>query len=1392
MSDRPEDPQQTPIDRKVDQKLEQVQPPKEKYSAKALGNLPIADRPTPPLEEDITGSTSLTIAQIERQLASGVLKPSSIKTEKFAQTLSRKSDFRLRTLTQQLGEQILQDQTTSGQSPTKKPSEIELQSQTMRMVAANAAMGSYQFQKTLVLPYMRKNLALGYQKVSLLKEISKGIRSVETSLVSKLEAIKINTSSAAPRQKSYFKRLMDDVSFLNMRRVAGNLSAYTMDGYEKLYKKYVSPATLKIHRMMSSGRRQDGINGVRRSLTGKLNSLRRAANDYAGKDFTNESTFSKVKGAGATVASKILGGSVKAIQSVRLGDEKNRNLTGLLRGPAEDLARFNPFSTKGPLQIDLEDDGVKGGVVSPTIAATPEAPKPIGVGSDSLLTKLVADWRAESQARQDRALAHLARIDDGINGIRSPSQRSRRRASTAIPPIAPRARAAASTIDDIVASLGTPSGPKHLGDMLSGPLRAEVIPEALPKTPAQQARDNTSIGTRLREMRRNTKVPFFDAVLKDRPTTVPAATGLGDPKLNRHFFSVLFDRLGSKVATVSEAVIDGNKDRTKFEKVQTKWKEIADKLRPKAIRKNSYEDLQAQKKDRKGFVGRTAERFKGASASAGAKLLSGDVIGAGSDLIGDLFGWAKDEVVDKVKEKATEVAEEAVSRNSRRLRARLRRGGIKGLFRRGARGAPAAPASRTLGRRLVGGTWRLARRSTGVAGRVGWGLTKGAGRLGMRASGAMLRGGFSLAKGLAPAAAVGLAGDYADKWFSDNTSGVTQRLGKTAGKAASWGASGAAIGSIIPGLGTGVGAAVGASLGALAANTDLLSSGLSKLASSVSNTGDTMWTSVFGQKAEFDYMGRVKTQEKRSLLGSMYGTVFGQDAKYAKSGDLIRPGKTGLIPSLYKGIDKFFFGEKNKDGQFKSGTSILAMMGSSVMASLDTFRNAMGALPGEIKDLFTGLKEKASELYSEGQSAVSGFWASVTAPSGDVYKGKGTPVSDAKSIVQQLVPEARITSHRRPAGGAGKAGANSWHVKSGAAVDVAPVDGMDFETFKKKFTDAGYPLIEAIDETNAATMAKTGATGKHWHIVLGERTAAPNASAGYQGPNGTASWAGATAGGVSGPMKAGYVSGDAKKRFNQAVAFYMKRGWSKNAAMGIAANLFGESGLDPTKSNSAGGGRGAWGIAQWRTPRLEDIQKKFGKEVSQMSFEEQLAAVDWELRDGKHVTADKSIANGSAPIVDALNNAPNMEEAVRQMIYRYERPDPGIRPREVAKRTSEGYALAGGGQSDNPAETAQKAKQTGAANQAKAAPPKPTKTPTAPAAVAKPKPTKQAQAPTPVTNSSFVDQFSEALDKWSAKVTPAGTSSTSNTVIAPQVSTSQSSGSRNGISLKKERVRTGA
>lgn len=102
----------------------------------------------------------------------------------------------------------------------------------------------------------------------------------------------------------------------------------------------------------------------------------------------------------------------------------------------------------------------------------------------------------------------------------------------------------------------------------------------------------------------------------------------------------------------------------------------------------------------------------------------------------------------------------------------------------------------------------------------------------------------------------------------------------------------------------------------------------------------------------------------------------------------------------------------------------------------------------------------------------------------------------------------------------------------------------------------------------------------------------------------------------------GAVSGtmDPKKR-EEAMQFFMSKGWTKEQAAGIVANLQAESKMDPTAFNPAGGGKGAAGLAQWRGSRQTDFAQRYGKNVRDGTFQEQLDFTHYELTEGKEKAA---------------------------------------------------------------------------------------------------------------------------------------------------------------------------
>lgn len=114
-------------------------------------------------------------------------------------------------------------------------------------------------------------------------------------------------------------------------------------------------------------------------------------------------------------------------------------------------------------------------------------------------------------------------------------------------------------------------------------------------------------------------------------------------------------------------------------------------------------------------------------------------------------------------------------------------------------------------------------------------------------------------------------------------------------------------------------------------------------------------------------------------------------------------------------------------------------------------------------------------------------------------------------------------------------------------------------------------------------------------------------------------------------------------RAQQAVAYYVARGYTPVQAAGIVGNLMQESGPN-LDLNAVGDNGTAFGIAQWRGDRLTNLQRFAASNGSDWrDFNTQLAFVDHELN-----TTERRAG-------DALRNASTVDDATAAMIG-FERP----------------------------------------------------------------------------------------------------------------------------------------
>lgn len=187
--------------------------------------------------------------------------------------------------------------------------------------------------------------------------------------------------------------------------------------------------------------------------------------------------------------------------------------------------------------------------------------------------------------------------------------------------------------------------------------------------------------------------------------------------------------------------------------------------------------------------------------------------------------------------------------------------------------------------------------------------------------------------------------------------------------------------------------------------------------------------------------------------------------------------KTGVVEDAF---------DEDVEGERATGINIRFEDGFAMRQHFDTLADAgvsVAAIgPRTAADIDAELAARAAQTVPAAGTAPDPV---AVAPQPQGRKGSGVPVDNAKAITEELFPGVRVTSWERDADDPlTKKNPNSWHAKSRAAVDVAPIQGMTFDQFVQRYKDAGYTILEVINETGKGKTAH--ATGDHWHIVLGQ------------------------------------------------------------------------------------------------------------------------------------------------------------------------------------------------------------------------------------------------------------------------------------------------------------------
>ena len=96
---------------------------------------------------------------------------------------------------------------------------------------------------------------------------------------------------------------------------------------------------------------------------------------------------------------------------------------------------------------------------------------------------------------------------------------------------------------------------------------------------------------------------------------------------------------------------------------------------------------------------------------------------------------------------------------------------------------------------------------------------------------------------------------------------------------------------------------------------------------------------------------------------------------------------------------------------------------------------------------------------------------------------------------------------------------------------------------------------------------------------------------------------------------------------NKVIDFFRGKGWSTQAAAGIAANLDKESNFRP---NARGDGGQAYGVAQWHPDRQAAFAQWAGHDIRSSTLEEQLGFVNHELTKGAEQFAGRMLARATS------------------------------------------------------------------------------------------------------------------------------------------------------------------
>lgn len=1025
----------TPLDQGIDSRIKTPNVQQEIYKKNFLGAT-VAEQSKPLSDTAPEQAKSWTLSEIERTVATDILPNPKEKLTEFGVGLQRRNDFRLRSLNSRLTRQLQRDfiKDINTGPVEQRVRNFDIQAHSMRVISTNAVLGSFQFQKKQVLPFMRKSLALDYEKTGLLKKVVESVRGLEKSTLVKLEAIKLNTAACTPFRPTFLQRIREK----GADRIATNVSNLIMTRYDDLYQKTISPYLSRLHKKIMIPGVKGGFNGAASSITTKLNNLRDVMTKEAEKDPSAMTKLEKIKQTGAKLAAGALGPVSNLTNKIKLSPKANSITSRIMSLGTSFLDNLNPF--QDPLnQRPITNE--RGEIINARNQPLFERPREMQL-SDFI--KSFRTWQTDAVKYQQHLLDHVAAIrqvvvPEKVITRRVKERQAKSKAST--DPIS----YAKQKIRDAVAAVSPAVEPKTQTTTTVAPPSIPPIPSfSVPKiTTPKFIRD------------RIPKVSISSPVsLEPLPKTTPVQSGVSKVlKTTQGVKKNIFGKLVERISNKTKAIIPPSPPksfgmvRSVIDKIPSRMTDTVGKAaaifgsvrlaskKPTPTRESPWASPQINQDKKpesfsllKSLTNDMGEHFKKVERTS-AEANKATVLFRKKQLqqqkeVEKIEARAKpraNSYQDTKERREKEKAEQAAMRAARKTASisaplpppppapssgfpsiiemgglalgalgKTAAKGVWGATKLGFRGVKKVlPGGGRLGEKIAkvamgvakregAGTvrlgWRAAKEATRLSGKGLLGLTK----LGGKGSLSLLKGGAGLLKGgLGVGLAAGIGNSFLQK--SDASEGV-KRIGGTALSMLSYGAVGAQIGALFGGIGAVPGALIGSGIGAVIANSDYAAKALKALGSGVYAAGSGLYTTIFGQNAIVRRDGTVVQQEKSSILGDIKIAFFGRKARYSSSGQLIASERMSLAGDVQYGFKKLFFGDQYDNGEYKQGTSIVEMTRDAVAKSLTSFGSAMYALPGEIKKGVASLIVSATkgaawaqDKVAKGASAAAGF-----------------------------------------------------------------------------------------------------------------------------------------------------------------------------------------------------------------------------------------------------------------------------------------------------------------------------------------------------------------------------------------------------------------------------------